>query len=683
MGTFAYIKKLLYYAAPLLVILALFCCGIHLNKLFPDFNLWLGLGCAIFAVIISIFLRKSFIALWCIALFGGWADAQLQDNEPNTSVIIEAPHSFRARIISSTDYETSLTAKIIITHIDNTICKHPIKAKLSISDYIPNISEGYDIDFNATFHDIKPSLDLPFENDPATHSINDKYLIRTFISADSVTNISQTDGLVAMASRLKLHEADLIKSGNLQSSTKEFVCAVLLGVTDILSPDTRDTFSQTGLSHVLALSGLHVGLIAIIISLALCPLYLFGKKKWILILTILILWSYAFFVGLSASVTRAVVMVSIYYLGILFQLRTMPLNSLCFAALIILIFSPDDLYAIGFQMSFLAVLSIILFANKLNFVSPKKRIAHSIMSYPCVTISATAGSSIVAMSEFHTFPLYFLPANLVAAMILPLLVGVAFIYLVLLNFGLECHLITTLVDALYQALIKSANFFASLPHASITNIYISKSYIVPWITVLFTGHLWIESKKRIFGYVFFAILFSISASLILTKRPHRTERMYIARTTYHTEFVFDNNSDSLIIVSTLTNSPNEITLRAQSRYSDYLGLYDIDSIFIANISDSITLNKLSIRNNIINWGKKKIAVLNSNKLNPGNEKVDYLVLCKGFSGKITSYYKTFRPDTIIFSRDFHKKLTARYTDSCLNLSVPTIQMREQGWSLTP
>ena len=219
--------------------------------------------------------------------------------------------------------------------------------------------------------------------------------------------------------------------------TIAFYIATITGDDSFLTDDSREEYSRSGLAHILALSGLHVAIIATVIAALLFPLHLMRQRKLRYIITIVILWIYAIVTGLSPSVTRAVVMTSMFLIALMIERRNSSLNALCFAALVILLFSPMSLYSIGFQLSFCAVASILIFANRMNPISPRHKIAYHFTSLITVSISAMIGTGLISAYYFHTFPVYFLLSNIIVLLILPFVLGGGILLTLLLAFGID------------------------------------------------------------------------------------------------------------------------------------------------------------------------------------------------------------------------------------------------------
>ena len=200
-----------------------------------------------------------------------------------------------------------------------------------------------------------------------------------------------------------------------ESSSQDFalVAAMLLGDKSRLSQETKNEYAATGVAHVLALSGLHVSILISIVTLLLSGM---GKKKRGCV-TLVLLWGFAFLVGMPVSLLRVSLIFTMITIAQMIDRDTVPLNSLFAAALIILIFSPQSLYDIGFQLSFSAVFFIIVIMDiaQSRWYSAKvyrHRFLRTLIEVPMVSLAAQLGTLPLILYHFGTFPVYFLITNL-------------------------------------------------------------------------------------------------------------------------------------------------------------------------------------------------------------------------------------------------------------------------------
>lgn len=191
--------------------------------------------------------------------------------------------------------------------------------------------------------------------------------------------------------------------------------ALILGVKDELDNNIRNAYSQTGTMHVLAVSGLHVGLIFTVLVLLLSKFNRTAQQRFaVAILTLAILWLYAFITGLSPSVLRAVLMFSLVTIGTALGRNTNIYNTVAIAALVLLFINPYNLFEVGFQLSFLAVLGIVYLQPRFyNLLEIDNWFLDKIWALFTVAMAAQLATFPLGMFYFHQFPVYFWLANLV------------------------------------------------------------------------------------------------------------------------------------------------------------------------------------------------------------------------------------------------------------------------------
>jgi ComEC/Rec2-related protein len=189
--------------------------------------------------------------------------------------------------------------------------------------------------------------------------------------------------------------------------------ALILGDKSLLDNEIRNAFTATGSMHILAVSGLHIGLILQLI-LALIKL----GARWVnrstaLLFVILLLWFYALMTGFSPSVIRAVFMFSVLTWTQWKGLQTSSINSLFFTAFIIVLWKPMYLFDIGFQLSYLAMLGIFLFYPKISSIyKPESKILYYLWEGTAIGFAAQVATTPLTLYYFHQFPNYFAIANL-------------------------------------------------------------------------------------------------------------------------------------------------------------------------------------------------------------------------------------------------------------------------------
>lgn len=273
------------------------------------------------------------------------------------------------------------------------------------------------------------------------------------------------------------------------------LAAMTLGDKSALTRELRDAYSVTGASHVLALSGLHLGIIYFLLSL-----FTLGHRRrlWVQAVLIASVWAFAFLVGLPVSVVRSATMLSIFALFSRRGNSHASVNVLSFAAILILLQNPYALFDVGFQLSFMAVLAILLLLPLTEaWVSAQWTQEHWLAGrlWSCLTVSMAAqvGTAPLVAFYFGRFACYFLLTNLI---VLPAayLVLLGSLAMLLLPFAPVATAVFFVVDTLNHALA----LIARLPMASIeglapTTLQVMLCYVV--IALVYAALLRLNNQR--------------------------------------------------------------------------------------------------------------------------------------------------------------------------------------------
>nr|WP_255489729.1 ComEC/Rec2 family competence protein [Dysgonomonas sp. 25] len=332
---------------------------------------------------------------------------------------------------------------------------------------------------------IRPFSNMPDSGfDYVGYMYDQGYAGSAYIPIGSWVATSETDySLHAIAQRFRQRILDFYRSLGFDESEFALLAALTVGYQDALSDDLKQSFRATGTVHVLAVSGLHVGIIYLMIafSLGFIPrTSRFYRLRPALI--ILLLWVYAFICGLSPSVTRASLMLSVLCIAELVNRRSYSIHALYIAAFFILLHNPFSLFQVSFQLSFASVLGILYLHPKLAhlFNSKNKAVRYlwNAFTLSCVAQLATFP---LCLYYFGTFPTYFFITNL---LVVPLATLIIYSFaLIMLSKGISALFPTLsdyafavpvkLVQFLLRLLTECVRFFEGLPLAQISDIEIS------------------------------------------------------------------------------------------------------------------------------------------------------------------------------------------------------------------
>lgn len=338
----------------------------------------------------------------------------------------------------------------------------------------------------------------------------------------SITN-DPTSWIDAYALQARVWADQTLQNNVAGEREKALTSGLVLGITDGLDDEVISAYKATGSMHVLAVSGLHVGILYGLLMLILKPLNK-GKRGSLLaaLICIIALWIYGFITGLSPSVLRAVSMFSFVVLAKPMRRRTNIYNTLAASAFFILLYDPFMMMSVGFQLSYLAVVGIVYIQPGLYHAwVPTTRIADEIWKVTAVSIAAQLATLPLCLYYFHQFPNYFLLSNL-------FVIPASFVVLVLGILILLLHFISPVayvLGFLLEWTIRLSNYIVfwieDLPFSVINNIYLTsvqawmiaflilstllllKTKAYSWLTttativVLFAGTQWHRYRTEI------------------------------------------------------------------------------------------------------------------------------------------------------------------------------------------
>lgn len=292
----------------------------------------------------------------------------------------------------------------------------------------------------------------------------------------SLDSLSRTDRLSLRAMRLRESLLSRIHSlRGMSAEERAVVAAMTLGDKSGLTVELKETYSVTGASHVLALSGLHLGIIYFILTLLFSRRRVHAMGQAAVVVTI---WGYVFMVGLPASAVRAATMFSLCSLVSMLNRDRMSLNTISFAAVVMLAANPLYLWDVGFQMSFMAVIGILVFYNPFYCCLSGRRvwgvrIFRRLWALTSVSVAAQLGVAPLIAYYFGRFSCYFILTNIIAVPLTTLIIYFTFILFALTPLpvlqGWAGEVLLRLVSWLNGGL----ELVASLPGASIDGIRMS------------------------------------------------------------------------------------------------------------------------------------------------------------------------------------------------------------------
>lgn len=526
--------------------------------------------------------------------------------------------------------------------------------------------------FSALLDTLTSVIDIPYQISEKSRYSSKGISAKAYLSKNDSIYLVRSEGISNILNILKNNCRYKILRSNLSSDCKEFVIAVLIGDKSILSYDDIDNFSKSGLSHILALSGLHIGIIALIISSFLWPFGFIGIKGKILkIIVCVFLWGYTVMTGMSPSVMRAVLMTTILIISSILSKNYNSYNALLLAWVVLLLINPYFLFDIGFLLSFGSVGTILLFASHLSPFQSCKGTFRYFGQILGVSLAAVLGTGFLSASFFHIFPLLFIVANLLAAPLLPFVIGGSLLLLFFLNIGYSAVWLCELINYSYLIIERITSGIASSSFSYIDNVFLPIWLGLLWLLVIMLWKIWITKRKRIWLISSVILTFYFIVFVLIDLYPDRNNdpRIYILRDCEYATVMINNNNRAEIVTSSPERYHNELTKSIRNRTKEFFYRKRIDPVIRKGISQ-------------ISSGKINAVIIDDcRKVRKMKGRVTHAYIGHKFTGTLDDLLDSVNIDTIIISQRFPRKRLDKLTKDCEKRGIFCVSLREYPFSI--
>ena len=462
---------------------------------------------------------------------------------------------------------------------------------------------------------------------------------------------------------------DIYRKFNIRGDEFSVLAALTLGYTDDLQPDIRASYSATGVVHILSVSGMHVGIVYVVMAFLLGFMNRTQKLRVIKALFIMLfLWEYAFLTGMSAAVIRSTLMFSFIAFATCFERKSQLYNTVFMSALCMLIVNPNYLYDVGFQLSYAAVLSIVFFKPVVDKVyNPTNKVTRFVWTMFSVSLAAQLGTTPFTIYYFQQFPNYFLLTNFIAiplsTLIIYLAMGLLFVSFVP---GLSAWM-----GFLLNKSVGMLNFvIVTIQHLPYSISYISldlKQSVFLFLAIFCLS-----------GYCFsrkFAPLIAGLLSLLFVC-------LFSIQVNYHTL-----TSKRMIVYAGLKNTHVSFI----NRNKNYV--FTTDSVEIQRIAKAFWQNQqleqpVFIHENawykdgFVSYDGLKVLILTGDMLKKkttgSSLELDYLILGNRLKPKIEQLMECIHPHKIIVDRSISKWYSEHIKQYCLSRKIGFYAVAEQG-----
>lgn len=469
-----------------------------------------------------------------------------------------------------------------------------------------------------------------------------------------------------------------------QGEEYSVAAAILLGYDDSLPQELRQKYVAAGAMHILCVSGLHVGVIFMVFSYMLA--FLDDRKKWQYVMKncvlFVLIWFYALIAGLAPSILRATIMLSFVIVGNMINRKGVLLNSLAASAFILLCVNPANLFDVGFQLSYLAVIGIVVLQVPISkIVYSKYKIINKIWEITSVTIAAQIATAPFTIYYFHQFPIYFWLSNLFMTPISSVVIMGGMIMLLVFFIPYVNVAVAWIVSKMIYVMNFGLSWIESLPYSIVKGLYVNDIQFVVLLITLLLLLLLIECKdvKLLLSIMIMSCIFLIVNVDINLKRNKQKE-MVIYSINNTTAIDFINGGEHLIL-------SDSIFINDKSAFS-----YNIENFLVKKglyhagknklLHEDFDENFVKKRKNVVTFDKKLIGLSDGSVFS--REELSYKIpldymLVYGRKRQTLSYIlNVYDFDYLIIDGSVPYYLASQLIDEADDLGIKYHNVREDG-----
>ena len=491
---------------------------------------------------------------------------------------------------------------------------------------------------------------------------------------------SRTVSQVALDYREKV--VGLYRSLGFEADELAVISALTVGDKEELSDDIVETYSVSGASHVLALSGIACrGFCMLLLLFVLRPLW--RRWRWLkpllLLCLVLFLASFAFFTGLSSSVVRSVVMFSLLAFAGLQPEKPLTLNTVAATAFLMLLCKPVWLFDVGFQLSFSAVVAIVLVQPKLYALwKVDNRFLRYLWGLMTVSVAAQLGTAPLVIFYFSRFSTHFLLTNLWVIPMVSLVLYSAVFLLMLTPLPLVQHLFARIVEALVHVQNEVLRCIEHLPGAAVDGIWLDiwgVLLVYLFLGTAYYGFLRFTVRNVCFSLLALLAVASWNSFSMMSNAPRQGIAFYSVRGCPVVHCMSDNRRSWLACTDSLPDMSH--LCRALSPHWNRLHL-EAPRL----IAGDYTTPGLSMRNQIVSYAGKRICLLSDdrwrNKKSSRLLSVDYLYVSKGYQGGVEELTSLFSIGMVVIDASLSDYYQNKIANDCVRLGIAYLLLSQKG-----
>ncbi|KAF2339888.1 ComEC/Rec2 family competence protein [Flavobacterium tistrianum] len=465
----------------------------------------------------------------------------------------------------------------------------------------------------------------------------------------------------------KLHSRIIsnLEKSKFNNAEMNVALALILGQQQEISQDIIQDYQYSGATHILSVSGLHVGFIMLFITFILKPIPNTRKGSFLKLTSILIsLAGFAIISGLSPSVLRSVVMFSFVAIGSHLRRNGNIYHTLLVSILLILLFEPYFLFDVGFQLSYIALFFILWLHPILKDIyKPKNKLAAYIWEALTVSLAAQIGTLPLCLYYFHQFPGLFFVTNIIILPVLSFIMIAGIVVMIIAIFTSPPLFVTMIFEKSIYLLNLMIHAVASVDSFVIRDISFNFYHLWAFSLFIIGSIIWIKKPSFNKLILVLASIILIQISFILTKVETENKEELI---------VYNEKNNTLIS----ERSGKNITLYTRDTIQKSVNKRNINSYLVGN---SIALSKIKEIKNVLYFKNNKILIIDSTKVFSEKIQPDILILTQTSKINLDRVLENIRPKVVIADGSNSNSIQKYWKNSCHKKNIPFHSTKEKGY----
>ena len=457
-----------------------------------------------------------------------------------------------------------------------------------------------------------------------------------------------------------------LEKSNFGKEELAIVYALILGQQQEISKEVLQDYQYAGAVHILSVSGLHVGFILLFVTTILKPIPNTRNSAFLkLLLVLMSLWIFGFIAGLAPSILRSVTMFSFVAIGLFLKRSVNIYHTLLVSILVILLFNPNFLFDVGFQLSYIALFFIVWLQPLLASIwEPNNKLTKKFWDIITVSFAAQIGTFPLSVYYFHQFPGLFFVTNLIILPFMEFIMILGVIVVIMAYFNYVAVFSMKLLEWSIQLLNKVVNWVASFQDFVIQDISFNQYMLWSLYLLIIITVIWFKKPNysRFKIVLTFVIVFQLvyMGSVVF----HQKEKEFIIFNIRNTTLMTYRNGQDVVVFgneSVLRKAEENIVLKP----------------YLTGNFSKIKEKKPS--QNLLFYKDKKILILDSIAIYPDNLTPDVLVITHSPKLNLDRFLQSCKPQIVVADGSNFKSYVRSWKATCLKQKIPFHDTTEKGY----